>query len=224
MVPILVLGAILLFLVTDLIVQKYSAKHKAIETPAVKELAPDALSWDISIPEGLFVSNAHSWASIQASGEVRTGIDDFARQMIGQVEAIDLPKVGSRLKAGAPMLTLYKGGSLAHIASPVDGEVKDLNTDATANPKAVSKDPYGEGWLVLLKPDNLAADLKNLRVASDARVFENDEVKRFRSFDEGHKPQVAIAADGGAPVQGIATVLGSHAWDEFRRDFLQEKI
>lgn len=224
MVALLVVATILAFLVVDLVIQAvHSHAHAKDVKPAVP-VHPDALQWEMRHPDGVFLAPGHAWAALEPNGSMRVGMDDFARQMIGSVDTMDLPKVGTKVRAGEPLVRLYKGTSLANLVTPVDGEVVDVHTGLAVNAAAVRRDPYGEGWMVLLKPENLSKGLANLTVAEGARTFLDGEVQRFRGFLTSYEPALAQAADGGAPVPGIAAELGPQAWDRFRREFLGEKI
>jgi len=224
MVALLVVATILVFLAVDLIVQAFQARARVKEAKPWVRIQADALQWKIHCPEGVFLAPGHTWSSIEPTGVVRVGMDDFARQMIGPVDAMELPKIGAKFRAGEPMLRLYKGASLANLPAPMDGEVVDVHTSLALATGAIKRDPYGEGWMVLLKPENLSQDIPRLAVADQARSYLNKEVDRFRSFLSAYEPALAQAADGGIPLPGLAAELGPQAWDRFRREFLGEKI
>jgi glycine cleavage system H protein len=225
MVPLLVILTIIAFLAVDLVVYRVRARQKQAGLHAVPAIrSADALEWDVRIPEGIFVSPGHTWAALETSGRVRMGMDDFAWQMLGAPESLDLPKLGTVVRAGEPIVTVYRGKSLARLAAPVDGVVQDVNTDLSTKPQAGAKSPYEGGWMVALKPRDLAGNLPALAIAESAMVFLEREVNRFRGFLSDYHPALAMAADGGKPVEGIVAHLDSEAWDRFRRDFLREPI
>lgn len=225
MVPLLVVVTIVAFLVLDLIVHRVRAKQKRGVIRAVPQpTVPEALEWTIQIPEGIFVSPGHAWVALETSGRVKVGMDDFAWQMLGTPDSMELPKLGSAVKAGEPLLTLYRGAHLARLVAPVDGVVQDVNTHLSGRPESGSKDPYQEGWMIALKPKDLARNLPGLAIAESARVFLEREVNRFRSLLADFQPSLAVAADGGRPVRGIVSHLDAEAWDRFRREFMKEQI
>lgn len=224
MVALIVVATILAFLAVDLVIQARAARLRAQNLRSAEPVRPDALHWDLQHPAGVFLSEGHAWASLDPTGSVRVGMDDFARQMVGAVETVDLPKVGTKVRAGQPLVRLYKGSALANLTSPVDGEVADVHTGLATNAAPLRRDPYGEGWMVRLKPENLTQGLSKLTVAEEAQAFLGREVERFRGFLSSYEPALAQAADGGSPVSGVATELGPKAWDQFRREFLREAI
>lgn len=225
MVPILVVLAIVAFVVVDVVVQSVARRRAAANALLVegKAEASHHFTWDVDVPAGYFLSKGHSWGRVEKDGGLVVGMDDFARQMLGTPDTVELPKIGTALKAGQPMATLYRKGKLAHVPAPADGVVEDVHANVILHPAALSKDPYGEGWMVRLRPANLGRALTGLKVAEEAAKFQRDEVVRMRGFLERF-PAAAVAADGGTPVEGIVGVLGTDAWDSFRRDFLHETI
>ena len=225
MVPLIVILTIVAFLVLDVVVHRVRAKQRKGVIHAVpRPAAADALEWNIRIPEGIFVSPGHAWVALETSGRVRVGMDDFSWQMLGAPDSMDLPKLGTVVRAGEPLLTLYRGTHLARLIAPVDGVVQDVNTHLSSRPNSGSMDPYREGWMVALKPRDLARNLPGLVIAETAKVFLEREVNRFRHFLADFQPALAMAADGGKPVDGIVSHLDAEAWDRFRREFMREPI
>lgn len=225
MVPILVILAIVAFVAVDIVVQAVARRREAattLQTHGAVE-ANHHFTWNVEVPAGYFLSKGHTWGRVEKDGGLVAGMDDFARQMLGTPDTVELPKVGTALRAGEPMATLYRKGRLAHVPAPADGVVEDVHANVILHPTAVSKDPYGEGWMVRLRPANLGKTLSHLKVAEEAQKFQTDEVVRMRAFLDRY-PAAAVAADGGTPVEGIVGVLGTDAWDSFRRDFLHETI
>lgn len=225
MVPAVVILTIIAFLAADLVVRRIRARQKQAQLHAVRAIpSVDALEWDVRIPEGIFLSPGHTWAALETSGKIRVGMDDFAWQMLGTPDSVDLPKLGTVVRAGESVATIYRGKSLARLVAPIDGMVQDVNTHLSSRPQSGAKSPYEEGWMVELKPRDLAKSLPNLAIAESARTFLEKEVNRFRVFLSEFHPSLAMAADGGKPVMGLVAHLDAEAWDRFRREFLRESI
>jgi glycine cleavage system H protein len=226
MVAVLVAVAIVAFLLLDLLViRKRRPDQTSSSTPEKPRLVPlEALQWKVSIPEGLFLSDGHAWASLERTGHVRVGMDTFGWQMFGSPDTLELPKLGTRVRAGEPLVRFYKGKNLAHLCAPTGGIVQDVNVELSPDPDKAAHDPYGAAWFVLLKPTRLEDDLPKLSVAGQARHYLSEEVERFRAFVESYREDYRTAADGGTPISGIVPCLGSDAWDRFRRDFMKEDI
>jgi glycine cleavage system H protein len=223
MVPFLVVLTIVAFVVVDLIVQAVARRRQAVHQPSLQTAQVHLFHWKIDVPAGYFVSTGHSWGRVEPDGAVVAGMDEFARQMLGTPDTLEMPRIGTAVKAGEPIATLYRKGRLARVPAPVDGVVEDVHTQLILHPETLSKDAYKDGWMVRLRPQNLGRALTSLRVAEDASRFQESELDRMRGFLKAY-PMTGVAADGGTPVEGIVEVLGTRAWDEFRRDFLRETI
>jgi CheY-like chemotaxis protein len=172
---------------------KRQARHDAQRLPSVRVVAPalaDAARRDeYCVPGGAFLSDAHVWARIESSGLVRIGLDDFARKALGAPDRIDLPKGGTAAKRGEPLFTLRRGDRQARFASPMSGEVTQVNAALAPEPGRVAGSPYDRGWICLLRPSDLAAELPALRIGRPVLDWYRDEVKR-------------LIAAGGAADQG----------------------
>ncbi len=103
------------------------------------------------IPEDLFYSEEHEWVRID--DEIATvGITDFAQGQLGDIVYVELPAVGDRVEAGAVIGELESTKSVSDIFSPLSGEVVARNETLDAGPEVINSDPYGEGWLIKLRP------------------------------------------------------------------------
>lgn len=154
------------------------------------------------LPGGVFVHGGHTWAFLQASGEARVGIDDFARGVMGRIDRIELPAPGAALHQGERAFTVVQGRKRIDLVSPLDGIVSGVNPD----PAALEGDPYQAGWLLAIKPANLAHNLKKLRIAADAAAWLEKETRRFAEFIALHtaRPvEVGVTMqDGGQAAAG----------------------
>jgi glycine cleavage system H protein len=218
------LAIVALILLDALVIRKRRSDRTSDAVNKTGVVPLDALQWKVSIPEGLFLSDGHAWGALERTGRVRVGMDTFAWQMMGPPDGLELPTVGTRVKAGEPLVRMYKDKGLAHLSAPTEGIVEDVNVELSPDPSRAAHDPYGAAWFVLLKPTRLDGDLPSLHVAAGARTYLQEEVDRFRAFVRDYQEDFATAADGGKPVDGIVPCLGGDAWDRFRRDFMRERI
>lgn len=124
------------------------------------------------IKAGLHYSKTHEWINLGESPST-VGISDYAQRTLHDLVYAELPKVGQFIKMGTTLCTLESIKAVAEVYAPVDGVVKEVNTDLDDKPELINKDPYGAGWLVklevkgknamLLKPEQYAEVLKNLK-------------------------------------------------------------
>ena len=104
-----------------------------------------------AIPDDLLYSEDHEWIR-EADGLVRIGITDFAQDALGDVVFVTTPEVGASVVAGEPMGELESTKSVADVVSPISGAVEAINERLDGEPELVNADPYGDGWIALVRP------------------------------------------------------------------------
>ncbi len=116
---------------------------------------------DYEVKEGLYYSENDLWASVE-NGKVRIGITDYAQKQLKDLVFLELPGVGSELKQGESFGAVESVKAVSDLVAPVSGTITEQNGEAEGSPEKLNEDPYGEGWLLVVEPSNLEADLKNL--------------------------------------------------------------
>jgi glycine cleavage system H protein len=102
----------------------------------------------------------HEW--LMLDGDVATvGITPHASQQLGDLVFVELPKVGAKLKKGAPAAVVESVKTASDVYAPLDGEVVEVNQAAVDDPAVVSADPGARGWLYKMRLAN-AADIDGL--------------------------------------------------------------
>ena len=124
----------------------------------------------MEFPEDLKYTREHEWARREADGRVRVGITDFAQDALGDVVYVDVPEVGTEVRAGAPFGEVESTKSVSDVYSPVSGKVIERNAQLEERPELVNEDPYGEGWIVAIEVQD-ASDLDTLLDAAGYRKF-----------------------------------------------------
>lgn len=109
----------------------------------------------MNFPENIKYTSEHEW--IRVEGDVAyIGITDYAQDQLGDIVFIDIQTVGETLNAGEVFGTIEVVKTISDIFMPVGGEVLEQNEALEDQPELVNKDPYGEGWLIKIKPDSSA--------------------------------------------------------------------
>ncbi len=103
-----------------------------------------------NVPEGLRYTKDHEWAKVEGK-RARIGITDFAQDQLTDVVFVELPPIGKAVKQGEAMGTVESVKAVSEIFSPITGKVAEVNKTLTDKPELVNKDPYGEGWMVVLE-------------------------------------------------------------------------
>lgn len=109
------------------------------------------------VPEDLRYTAEHEWVRSLPDGTVRVGITDFAQSALGDVVFVTLPDAASTLSSGATCGEVESTKSVSDIYAPLIGEVTSTNGALEAAPELVNSDPYGEGWLFEMRPDEAGA-------------------------------------------------------------------
>lgn len=123
-------------------------------------------------PEDLKYTSEHEW--VRATGDVvRVGVTHYAQDALGDVVFVTLPAPGTRVEAGQPLGEVESTKSVSDIYAPLAGEVVARNEALDATPELVNSDPYGDGWMVEIRPDDSAAVDGLLDAESYQRVIES---------------------------------------------------
>jgi len=113
------------------------------------------------VPEGLYYSNDFAWAKVEGD-KVRMGITDYAQKQLREIVYAELPEAGAELKQNEPYGTLESVKAVSDLVAAVSGTVEEVNAEVQSQPELLNEDPYVKGWLVVVKPANLQAELANL--------------------------------------------------------------
>lgn len=114
----------------------------------------------VEIPKDLRYSKTHEWARNE-KGNVRVGLSDFAQGELSDIVFVELPKPATELTQGKEMGVIESVKSASDLYAPVSGTVLEINDKLIKNPEMVNKSPYGDGWLVVIKP-KAVDELRNL--------------------------------------------------------------
>jgi hypothetical protein len=109
-------------------------------------------------------------------------------------------------------------------ASPLDGVINSVNKDLARHPEAIKADPYEQGWICGLRPNNLAKHLKQLFIAEETREWLNQEIRRFQEFIAARPLESTalghVLQDGGQPTGGVLELMDDETWNLFTHEFL----
>ena len=119
-------------------------------------------------PEDLKYTAEHEWLKAGEEGPVRVGITDFAQDQLGDIVYVQLPDVGSKVRAGDACGELESTKSVSDLFAPVNGTVTAVNESLADQPDLVNTDPYGEGWLL----DIDVEDVEEVEALMDAETYQ----------------------------------------------------
>jgi glycine cleavage system H protein len=120
------------------------------------------------IPDDLLYTESHEW--IKREGDnIRVGITDHAQSELTDVVYVELPKIERQVNSREPIAVVESVKAASDIYAPVKGTVVEANKALEADPGLINREPYGQGWIFILKVEN-QDDLKNLK---DAAGYKN---------------------------------------------------
>ena len=119
-------------------------------------------------PEDLKYTAEHEWVKADGEAPVRVGITDFAQDALGDIVYVQLPEVGSKVRAGDACGELESTKSVSDLFAPVNGTVTAVNEALADQPDLVNTDPYGEGWLL----DIDVEDPEEVEALMDAETYQ----------------------------------------------------
>jgi len=103
-----------------------------------------------NVPADLKYTKEHEWAKIEGD-RARIGITAFAQEQLGDVVFVEVPKVGARVTALQTFGVVESVKAVSDLFAPLSGEVVEINAELTEKPEAVNADPYGQGWMIVVK-------------------------------------------------------------------------
>lgn len=115
----------------------------------------------MSNPSFLKYAETHEWIRREDSGELTIGITEHAQDLLGDLVFAELPEIGQRFAAKEECMLLESVKAASDIYMPVSGEISAINTALTDEPELINQQPFGDGWLFKIQPDNVA-DIKGL--------------------------------------------------------------
>jgi glycine cleavage system H protein len=106
----------------------------------------------MSYPADFKFTKDHEWIQFGA-GVGRVGITDYAQQQLGDVVYIDLPDVGTKVKAGQAFGNIESVKAVNELYAPISGEVVEVNTSLKLKPEVVNKEPH-TSWMIAIRPSD----------------------------------------------------------------------
>ena len=128
------------------------------------------------MPEGLYYHKDHAWVKLEANGAARIGMNDFYQKSAGDTTYIDLPFEGDEVEQGETCGKIQSAKWVGKFVSPLSGEILEVNEKLEDDCTLINKDPYGDGWIMLLEPSDLDQELENLAKGTDVEPWLKKEI------------------------------------------------
>ena len=107
------------------------------------------------IPGDLKFLKSHEWARVEDNGQVTVGISDHAQSLLGDLVYVELPEVGDTVTTGAAVAVVESVKAASDVYSPISGKVVAVNDALADKPETINEDAYGEGWILVVQPDDM---------------------------------------------------------------------
>ncbi len=127
----------------------------------------------MDFPEELKYTEEHEWVLVEGD-LVSIGISAFAQDQLGDVVFVELPEVGDKIETGKAFGVVESVKAVSDIYAPFSGEIIEVNSVLPDAPETVNNSPYEDGWMIRVKPDDLA-DLEGLMDAAAYQGFIEEE-------------------------------------------------
>jgi glycine cleavage system H protein len=175
----------------------------------------------------MFYSSNHTWAFLETNGIARVGMDDLLAHLTGKVEIEFLKAPGEEVRKGEVFARVLQEGKNLEIQSPLSGKAMSLNTALAFEPELFNEDPYNDGWVFRIEPDNWKAETGSCYMADEARQWIQQEMERFREFvvikthQYGDASSPVVLQDGGELKEHTLDALPAEIWSDFQDEFLR---
>ncbi len=128
------------------------------------------------VPEGLYFSKDFEWIKVEGD-KVRMGITDYAQKSLREIVYAELPAAGGDVKQGEPYGTVESVKAVSDLIAAVSGTIEEVNDEVQSKPELLNEDPFVKGWLLVVKPANLQAELANLMDFNAAVEWHKNQAK-----------------------------------------------
>ncbi len=180
----------------------------------------------LKVPLGLLYSRNHIWAHLEKSGKATIGADDFLLHVTGLVKIVFLKDPGDEIMKGDLIAEIVQNNKLLKIFSPLSGKILNSNPLLTESGEVINVDPYGRGWIYMIKPSQWITETSTCLMADEAIAWSKRELERFKDFmaasSKKYSPESTMLAlqDGGELIDKPLSGLPDEIWQDFQKTFL----
>jgi glycine cleavage system H protein len=133
-----------------------------------------------NMPDELYYHEEHSWARVEGA-KVTVGMTDMFQKEAGDIVFVDLPEEDDDVSQGETCGKIQSRKWIGKLVAPVSGEIEKINEDLEDDTSLINSDPYGDGWILVIKVEDkadLQAELKNLIHGDAVSAFVDKEIAR----------------------------------------------
>jgi glycine cleavage system H protein len=127
------------------------------------------------LPGDLLFTSEHEWLRREDDGSVTIGVTDHAQAALGDLVYVELPEVGQDVDSGGDMAVVESVKAASDVYAPIDGTVMAVNEELADDPEKINADPYGDGWIVRLKPTDAIEESALLMPSAYQDLLDEEE-------------------------------------------------
>lgn len=138
-----------------------------------------------NMPDNLIYHEDDTWIKVEGD-KVRIGMTDFFQQAAGDIVYVDLPFEGDEVQQGEPFGKAQSSKWIGKLVAPLSGTIEEVNYELDSDSTIINKDPYGEGWVIVLTPSDLEGEKEGIIQGLEAVT---DMIKRHIEIAEKLKAE-----------------------------------
>jgi len=124
------------------------------------------------IPKDLYYTEDHEWVKVE-EGIAIIGITDYAVKELGEIVFIEYPTINTEIGQGDEFGAVESVKTVSSLYAPIAGKVIEINKELENSPEMVNDSPYGDGWLVKVKAEDITKEIGELMSAREYTVYLN---------------------------------------------------
>ncbi len=189
----------------------------------LKETA-EAKTPEFLIPGGVFISEGHCWANIDEKGIVKVGLDDFARKLIGKIDAIEFPNLGLSIRKGQRLFAVKQNNRRVIFNSPVSGKVTEINKVLNTDLESIEFSPYENNWVCQIDAEELDSEIPQLKIGKAAVTFYQEDIEHLQALKKKIKTGSEEDNANGHLYIGEMEMLDDVSWKRYSEEFFEKKM
>jgi len=162
-------------------------------------------------PEHIYYHKGHAWVKLEAANKIRVGLDDFTQQVMGEIDDIEPPLLGSKLNQGEVAWKVCHGKRKFGQLAPLGGTVVEVNEKLSKDPSLANRSPYEEGWILKIQPNAFGEEIPELMDSFQSKVHFDQSKAKLMSCSN-NETLGTVYGDGGEVIKGSASILDDSLW------------
>ena len=135
------------------------------------------------IPEDLFYTQYHQWVRIDEEEEIiAVGLTDYAQEFLGDIVFVETPEIDLEIEEGQSCGVIESVKTATDIFAPLNGKILDTNPELSSTPDTINNDPYEDGWLFTMQPD----DIEDCEELMSANTYEQMLEEEEEDIDDDY--------------------------------------